>query len=85
MKLALDLLRGDTARRLELLRRDANVFHVGAQHEVDLKLREFIGAVWDLLRVVSPHQVLVLLVNRLVLLFIFLVVRFEDCKTLRTL
>ena len=36
VKLAFDLLRGDAARRLELLRRDADVFHVGSQHEVNL-------------------------------------------------
>ena len=36
VELALDLLRCDAARRLKLLWRDAYVFHVGAQHEVNL-------------------------------------------------
>ena len=82
VKLAFDLLRGDAARRLELFGRDADVFHVGSQHEVNLHCE------WNCVKLlfdISPtpkkaHQVLVFLKYLLVFILMLLVVRLKDWR-----
>ena len=40
VKLGLDLLGGHSARGLELLGADPDVLHVGAEHKVDLEIKQ---------------------------------------------